>query len=219
MVKTGYKFRQKEGKVKSNFSFSMKGKFDATERWLLRATSGVLMLTLLYSGFALYLNNRINDKIQEAEEVNLYTDVQIALANTDINNVKQKANKYKEMENNLRNINDQKEDDLSLKGSIPNLLINIMSVIPQDVQLTEIENTSANDSKHIVIQAQSETYDQLGYFKAVLREEGVLTNVTSTQGEKQDGKEIAAREKREIPLILKKDVRAWKRNRFLPEKR
>ena len=177
---------KKEGKVKSNFSFSMKGKFDATERWLLRATSGVLMLTLLYSGFALYLNNRINDKIQEAEEVNLYTDVQIALANTDINNVKQKANKYKEMENNLRNINDQKEDDLSLKGSIPNLLMQIASIIPQEVQITEIENTADNNERHIVIYAQSRYYDELGYFKAKLKEDVILTNVVSTQGEKQD---------------------------------
>ena len=60
-----------------------------------------------------------------------------------------------------------------------------MNIIPKDVQLTEIENTSANDSKHVVIRAQSATYDQLGYFKAKIREEGILTDVQSTQGEKQ----------------------------------
>lgn len=177
---------KKEGKSKSNFSFSMKGKLDATERWLLRAAAGVLMLTLLYSGFAVYLDNRINDKIQETEEVSVYTDAQIALADNDINNVKQKANKYKEMENNLRDINNKMEDDLSLKGSIPNLLMQIASTIPQEVQITEIENTADNDERHIVIYAQSRYYDELGYFKAKLKEDGILNNVVSTQGEKQD---------------------------------
>ena len=177
---------KKEGKSKSNFSFSMKGKLDATERWLLRAAAGVLMLTLLYSGFAVYLDNRINDKIQETEEVSVYTDAQIALADNDINNVKQKANKYQEMENNLRDINNKMEDDLSLKGSIPNLLMQIASTIPQEVQITEIENTADNDERHIVIYAQSRYYDELGYFKAKLKEDGILNNVVSTQGEKQD---------------------------------
>ena len=89
------------------------------------------------------------------------------------------------MEDNLRNINQKIEDDLDLKGSIPNLLVGIMSVIPQDVQVTDIENTSANSSKHIVIKAQSKYYDELGYFKAKLKEDGILKNIVSTQGEKQ----------------------------------
>lgn len=177
---------KKEGKTKHNFNFSLKGKFDAAEKWLLRSAMGVLMLTLLYSGFSLYLDNRINDKIAETEEVSFYTDVQIALAQSDINNVKQKANKYKEMENNLRDINNKIEDDLSLKGSVPNLLMKIMSAIPTEVQITEIENTTDNDSRHIIINAQSKYYDELGYFKAKLKEDGILTNVVSTQGEKQD---------------------------------
>ena len=59
------------------------------------------MLTVLYSGFSIYLDNRINEKISETEDVSSYTDAQIALAESDINNVKQKASKYQEMENNL----------------------------------------------------------------------------------------------------------------------
>ena len=61
-----------------------------------------------------------------------------------------------------------------------------MSVIPQDVQITEINNTTDNEGRHIVIRAQSYYYDELGYFKAKLSEDGILTNVVSTQGEKQD---------------------------------
>ena len=176
---------KKEKKKKINFNFSLKGKLDGTEKWLLRAAAGVFILTVLYSGFSIYLDNRINEKISETEDVSSYTDAQIALAESDINNVKQKASKYQEMENNLRDINSKIEDDLSLKGSIPNLLMQIASSIPQAVQVTEIENTIDSEGRHVVIYVQSQYYDELGYFKAKLKEDGILTNVVSTQGEKQ----------------------------------
>lgn len=180
---------KKEKKTKSEstrkFNFSLKGKMDATEKWLLRGAAGIFMLVILYSAFSLYLDNRINDKIKEAEETSLYTDVQIALAQGDIDRVKDKANKYKEMENNLRNINEKIEDDLSLRGSIPTLLMQVMTVTPREVQITEIENTADNNSRKIIISAQSRYYDELGYFKAKLKEDGILKNVVSTQGEKQ----------------------------------
>ena len=176
---------KKEKKNKKSFNFSLKGKLDATERWLLRGALGVLMLTIIYSGFSIYLNNKINEKIIEAQEVSAFTDLQIQSADNDINEVKRKANSYKEMENNLRSINEKIQDDLSLKNSIPNLLVEIMTVTPKNVQITEIENTADNEERHIVIHAQSMYYDDLGYFKAKLNEDRILTNVTSTQGQKQ----------------------------------
>ena len=177
--------KKSSSKKKINFNMSLKGKLDATERWLLRSAAGVLMLTLLYSGFSIYISNRINDKIAETEEVSSYTDTQISLAQEDINRVKQQASKYQEMKENLESINNKIDESMSLKGSIPNLLMQIASSIPKAVQVTEIENTSAQNSRHIVIYAQSEYYDELGYFKAKLREDGILANVVSTQGEKQ----------------------------------
>ena len=38
--------------------------------------------------------------------------------------------------------------------------------------------------QHIIIEAQSEKYEQLGYFKAVLDSKGVLVNVKSSSGTK-----------------------------------
>lgn len=176
---------QKE-KKKVNFNLSLSGKLDATEKWLLRGAAGIFMLILLYSGFSIYLENRINDKIEEAQELSSYTDTQIASAQADIKLINQKATRYKEMEDNLKSINQEIEDSLSLKGSIPNLLMKIMTTIPREVQITEINNTTDNDSRHVIIRAQSEYYDELGYFKAKLSEDGILKNVVSTQGEKQD---------------------------------
>jgi len=67
---------------------------------------------------------------------------------------------------------------------IPILLNKIMNTIPLGVQLTAIENTTG---KSIVIQARAEKYDQLAYFKTVLAEEGILTNVVISKGENVNG--------------------------------
>ena len=54
-----------------------------------------------------------------------------------------------------------------------------MNTIPKEVQLTSIENTSG---KKIVINAQSEKYEQLAYFKTLLKSKGILepTSIVST---------------------------------------
>ena len=181
---------KKGNKNKKSFNFSLNGKLDTTERWLLRATLGVFMLTILYSAFSVYLNSKINDKIIEAQEVTAYTDLQIELVDSDINEIKQMANRYVEMTNNLLNINQQIQVDLNAKKSIPNLLVEIMTIIPENVQITEIENTKeikddGEEVSHITINAQSMYYDDLGYFKAKLAEDNILLNVTSNQGQKQ----------------------------------
>lgn len=181
---------KKGNKNKKSFNFSLNGKLDTTERWLLRATLGVFMLTILYSVFSVYLNNKINEKIIEAQEVTAYTDLQIQLADVDINNIKQMANRYVEMRNNLLDINQQIQENLNAKNSIPNLLVEIMTITPRNVQITEIENTTrikdnGEEASHIIIKAQSMYYDDLGYFKAKLAEDNILMEVTSTQGQKQ----------------------------------
>ena len=64
--------------------------------------------------------------------------------------------------------------------SVPNLLNQIMFVIPQKVQVTSIRNEE--NTEHVIIEAQSEKYEQLGYFKAVLDSKGVLVNVKASSG-------------------------------------
>ena len=178
--------KEKDGsKPKVKINMSLKGKFDATERWLLRGILGIFMLIIIYSGISIYLENSINEKIADAEESINYTQRQIDAVASDITQLNQVSNRYVDMTNNLRDINDKIQTDLSLKGSIPNLLTEIMSVIPNQVQITEIQNTTDNEARHVIINAQSKYYDELGYFKAKLKEDNVLTNIVSTQGEKQ----------------------------------
>ena len=59
-----------------------------------------------------------------------------------------------------------------------------MDIIPKQAQITSIENTS---NKKIVINAQAENYEYLGYLKAKIKADNILVNVVSSSGQKQDG--------------------------------
>lgn len=170
---------------KTKIKFDLSGKLDATERWLLRSVCGVFMIVVLFSATSMFIDNQMNKKLAEVEEVKNYTDIQIELADNDKRNIDAKAIEYDEMTRNLKDIKSKIENDMNLKNSIPNLLVQISSVIPENVQITEITNTPDNDGAHVVIKAQSRYYDELGYFKAKLKDEDILFEVKSTQGEKQ----------------------------------
>lgn len=178
-----------KGKTKINFdkniNLSLKGKLDRTEAWMLRTLTGVLLLIGIYSAFAVFLNYSITNKNKEVEEVKKDTQTQIASVEKDIQTIKSKTNNYEQMSNNLKNINEQAAEKSKNKKVIPNLLSEIQFAIPQGVQITSIENTSG---RHIVINAQSTKYEQLGYFKAVLRLQGILEpdTIVSSPGEKQN---------------------------------
>lgn len=179
------KIEKKESKSSGIKISGLGGKPDATERWLFRTTGGILILILIYIAFSLYLNSQISNKISQVEDVKQDTLDQIELVQMDTTKVQQKTNRYIEMADNLRNINQRIEANAKTKNIIPNLLVKIMTIIPEGVQLIEVENTTGN---HIVIQAQSKKYEQLGYFKAKIKEDNILNKATvvSTPGEKQD---------------------------------
>ena len=58
-----------------------------------------------------------------------------------------------------------------------------MSVIPKEVKLTSIEN---NVDGKIIINAESQNYDDLGYFKATLKTKNILKNISSDSSVKLD---------------------------------
>ena len=75
------------------------------------------------------------------------------------------------------------QENIKTKKTIPNLLNKLMYIMPSEVQVTSIQNTNGT---HIEIQAQSENYAQLGYLTASIRTSGMLTNVISTSGQKEN---------------------------------
>lgn len=171
---------------KINFSMDWKAKFDNTERWLLRTAIGIISFIILYSTITTLLTNATNAKMAEVDEVKSDTTTQIELATQDIQTLNNKASDYQKMTENLKNYSDEVAENLKTKNVIPLLLTRIMNVIPKGVTITSIENTTRS---HIVINAQSEDYDLLGFFKGSLIVDGILSpsTVVSTSGVKQNG--------------------------------
>lgn len=158
-------------------------KLDKTEMGLLRVSIGLLLLVVIYSTLSGLLANQMNRKKQDAEESINATNQQITLAESDNEKIKSKTNEYTTMLKNLEDANNKITSRNKTRNAIPNLLNQIMSIVPENVQLTSIENTS---DTHIVINAQSNKYEQLGYLKAKIKTDVILTNVISTAGQKDN---------------------------------
>lgn len=169
-------------KLNIDLSFDFKERLTAFERTLLRTALGLLMLIIVYTGISIFLNNSMNKKEEEILSATLQVNTQIKQISDDDSNIKAKTAKYVSMTERLNDLNAKTQDKNKRKNAIPTLLNQIMFSIPKGVQITSIENSSGTK---IVINAQANTYDQLGYLKASIKNYGILTNVISDSGEKQ----------------------------------
>lgn len=166
------------------FTWDLGQKMDKTERSLLRVAIGLIMLVVIYVCFSMLLNTQLKSKQEEAEDSITQTNTQIGLAQSDNEKIKTKTNTYTTMINNLEEANNRITDRNKTRNAIPNLLSQIMSIIPENVQLTSIQNATGT---HVQINAQSDKYEQLGYFIAKIKSDVILNNVVSTSGQKSGG--------------------------------
>ena len=130
------------------------------------------------------INAQLNDKITQAEKSISNTESKIQK----IQDYNKKFNsleaKYERLISNIEDINNANSEDKRYRNAIPNLLNNIMTVIPTNVQLTSIDNTT---DTHVVITAKSKHYDEIAYFKTKLKTEEILENVVSDTGSASGG--------------------------------
>lgn len=166
----------------SYFTWDLGQKLDKIEMNMIRSAYSLLILIIIYCGFSGLLAKQIKNKENEADQSISATNEQISLANKDNDSIKQKTSQYTSMIKSIEEANNKIADINKTKNSIPNLLNQIMTIVPENVQLTSIENTTDN---HIVITAQSNKYEQLGYLKAKIKTDVILTNVISTSGQKE----------------------------------
>ena len=165
------------------FTWDLGQPLDKTETSLIRIAAGLLLLILIYSGFSGLLSSQMKSKKQEALQSIETTNQQIKLANSDNEKINSKTNEYTTMIKNLEEANEKIADRNRTRNAIPNLLNQIMSIVPENVQLTSVENASGT---HVIINAQSNKYEQLGYLKAKIKTDVILTNVISTAGQKDN---------------------------------
>lgn len=189
--------QQKEAKSFQDFSFKsffeglkhmLNGEvdsvpLDAIEKGLIRAAVAMLIVFLMYTFTSKTLINKINKKSQETQENTKQTQMKIAELSEQQKKVNDRTSQYKSLIEKIDAANNKKTESFARKDAIPNLLTRIMYNIPKEVQLISVENPSG---KTIKIEAQSSEYEELGYFVAKLKTEGILSNVTQSAGIKKD---------------------------------
>ena len=169
------------GKLNFSLDFKMVGKLDYTEVWLVRILTAIILITIIFSTFSKILSNQMIEKEEQIEGLQFSQNLEIEEVNTHKSSLESKTAKYKALIKRLEEENDRISDIAARKNSIPNLLNQIMYIIPESVQLTSIDNTL---NKHIVIKAQAAEYEQLGYFIAKIKTKEILKDVVSSSGSK-----------------------------------
>lgn len=142
------------------------------------------LLVIFYFIGSFIINNQLENKITLAENSIENTNGRIEQVKQYNNKFNSQISEYQRLITNIENINDANSEDKRYRNTIPNLLNNIMAVIPKSVQLTSIENTT---DTHIVISAKSKIYGQIAIFKTKLKTEGILKEVVSNTGTMQGG--------------------------------
>ena len=191
--KSGKKVKDKKNAKKLNVSFI--GSLDKIEKNLIRVGVALILINIIFIIFSKLLMTQMKNKQDDIQKLISQQNAEIAKINKDINSLKSKNNKYVTLTQELKAINDKISNIAERRNSIPNLLNQIMFIIPETVQLTSIENTT---DKKIVIVAQADDYDQLGYFIAKIKVEGILKNTISSSGQK-NGNIVTVKIEGELP--------------------
>lgn len=188
-IKSLGKSNKTKKNIKQSFNLNMDGKLTQSEMWLLRGCTTALFIIILYSICSVFLQKQISEKTAEVQAVIDDTTKQIAAVNTDDTSVLNKKKDYDAFKAELEDTSAELETKRGRKNQIPTLLNQIVYIIPKSVQITKITNTEVSENgetkQHIIITAQSKKYEQLAYFKAKIKNNGYLTNVTSTEGQKE----------------------------------
>ena len=174
----------KKGKDNGRKKINVNLNSPKVKQWIMRDFAGVIILLVVYVGIAEYIDYGVQNKQKELASTKEDVNKQISLIDRDKEKINAKISEYTTLTTNLQNASDAANTKNAYKNSITTLLSEIMYVIPKEVQLTSIDNPSA---KKIVINAQSEKYEQLAYFKALLKSKAVLdpASVVSSEATKE----------------------------------
>ncbi len=170
------------GKVSNMIHNDFNRSLDNIEKNMLRFSAGILILVLVYVALSSMIISQINKKDEEVKSFISESEQTIANISNNTKLVSERASQYDEMVEKINEANEKLTQSYAKKNVLPNFLTEIMFNIPKEVQLLSINNESG---KRIKIEARSREYEQLGYFIAKIKNEGILTDVTSTSGVRQ----------------------------------
>ena len=169
--------------VKQNF----KSPLSIQEKLIARCIATVLITIISFSIFGTVIYSKNEEQIKLAEEKITKANSEIEKMEEELLQIESYTNAYTSLINSADSLietttNSENNRKIS-KNAIPNMLTKLMFVIPKHVQIVSIENTENN---HIVIEAVTEIYEELGFFSAAIKEEKILENCQSTPGDKSD---------------------------------
>jgi hypothetical protein len=163
------------------------GENDLIDKVIIRLGATIIIAILAFLAYSGTIENKIDKRTQEVSAIQKKNSAELTKMDEDINEIKggykpymDSINEYKRLVESQENVDEQR---VISKDAIPNMLNRIMFLIPEKARLVRIENT---EKTHIVIEAESQKYEQLGYFTSVLKTDQVLVNVKSTSGAKSD---------------------------------
>lgn len=154
------------------------------EKMLLRIIAELIILIIGFTAFSNMLTEQISKKKIEVQSLTTNTNAQISKVMADTDSLNSKASEYTQLISKMQEANNKISEINKTKNSIPNLLNGLMKIIPSNVQLTSVENTT---NTHIVIKAQSSEYSQLAYFMGALKINNTLSNIISDSGVNENG--------------------------------
>lgn len=177
-TENGVNVKRNKEKNKMN---KTKKKVSSTDKLLMRISVICILILVIYVGVTGLIMNRINSMKSEAESGIAEIEAEIEKVNSDAEIIKNQAEYYAEATKKLKSSENKTSIVEISKNSIPNLLKTISNVIPKEIKVNSIKNTT---QKHIVIEIVSASYDQIEFFKSQLSNEEILQNVTTSDGEK-----------------------------------
>ena len=175
----------KISKIKS-LKESSKEKLSPFEKLIIRLIALCAIFIICYSVISGQIMNSMNTRYASAEEKIKETTNSIEEMQNNTEAIDYLTKEYKSMTARLNNEDLDEEDAVFRERELPNFLTKIATTIPTEVRLVSLENT---EDRHIVIQARSLKYQQLGYFKTILEVNNILKNVSSSTGVKYHDEE------------------------------
>lgn len=142
-------------------------------------TSVLSTILIVYIVATISINVMYNNKNKETQGAIQETNTEISKIEEYNKKLNNRITKYKSMITAIEEKNNKIAENKRYKNLIPNLMNNLMAVIPKEVQLMSITNDNAT---HIVIEAKSSKYEQLAYFKTKIKNEKILKEVVSDAG-------------------------------------
>ena len=154
------------------------------EKSVVRIILAFLIFIFVFTIYGNVLVDKLNDQKNKINRSLAISSAQITNMETELSQIESHTNAYAAIINGATSQTQTKllnqNSRVISKDAIPNLLNKIMFIIPQRVQILSIKNT---ESRHIVIEAVSAKYEELAYFVAYIKEDGMLQNVQSKDEE------------------------------------